>query len=62
MDDESAAMTLQTDAYDDEGRGDELNRELQSLEGPAINHIQQLPNNGYCKMSKPLNQKLRPVR
>ena len=50
MDDESAAMTLQTDAYDDEGRGDELNRELQSLEGPAINHIQQLPKSECCKM------------
>ena len=50
MDDESAAMTLQTDAYDDEGRGDELNRELQSLEGPAIDHIRQLPKSECCKM------------
>ena len=50
MDDESAAMTLQTDAYDDEGRGDDLKMELQSLEGPAIDHIRQLPNIEYCKM------------
>jgi hypothetical protein len=31
-----AALTMQTHAYDDEGRGDDLKRELQSLEGPAI--------------------------
>jgi len=36
MDDESAALRLQTVAYDDKGREDELKRELQRLEGPAI--------------------------
>jgi len=45
MDDESAAMTLQTDAYDDEGRGDELNRELQSWKD-----IRKLPKFECCKM------------
>ena len=35
-DDESAALKLQTDAYDDEGREDEVEMELQSLEGPSI--------------------------
>ena len=36
MNDESAALTMKTHAYDDEGRGDEVEMELQSLEGPAI--------------------------
>ena len=36
MDDESAALRLQTVAYDDEGREDDLKMELQSLEGLAI--------------------------
>ena len=36
MDDESAALRMQTDAYDDEGREDDLKMELQSLEGLAI--------------------------
>ena len=44
MDDKPAAMTLQTDAYDDEGRGDEVKMELLSLEGLAINHLRLLPN------------------
>ena len=35
-DDKSAALRMQTHAYDDEGREDELKRELQRLEGPAI--------------------------
>jgi len=33
---ESAALMMQTDAYDDEGRDDEVEMELQSLEGLAI--------------------------
>ena len=37
MDDESAALRMQTDAYDDEGREDDLKMELQSLEGLTIN-------------------------
>ena len=36
MDDESAALRMQTDAYDDKGRGDDVEMELQSLEGHAI--------------------------
>ena len=36
MDDESAALRLQTVAYDDKGRGDEVEMELQSMEGPGI--------------------------
>ena len=36
MSDESVDGRLQTDAYDDERRGDEVEMELQSLEGPAI--------------------------
>ena len=48
--DVSADVGLQTYAYDDEGREDELKMELQSLEGPAIDHIRQLPNIEYYKM------------
>jgi len=33
---ESAALRMQTDAYDDEGREYDLKMELQSLEGLAI--------------------------
>ena len=40
----SADARLQTHAYDDEGREDEVEMELQTLEGPSINHIRQLPN------------------
>jgi len=39
--DVSADVRLQTYAYDDEGREDEVEMELQSLEGPAIDHIRQ---------------------
>ena len=40
-DDESAALRMQTDAYDDKGRGDEVEMELQLMEGPAIDHKRQ---------------------
>ena len=50
MNDESAALVMQTHAYDDEGRGDDLKRELQSVEGPAIDNLRQLPKFVYCKM------------
>ena len=36
MDDESTDVRLETDAYDDKGRGDEVEMELQSMEGPGI--------------------------
>ena len=48
--DVSADLRLQTYAFDDEGREDEPKMELQSLEGPAIDHIRQLPNIEYYKM------------
>ena len=36
MDEESTDIRLQTDAYDDKGRGDEVEMELQSMEGPGF--------------------------
>ena len=41
--DVSADARLQTYAYDDEGRGDDLKMELQLLEGHTINNLPQSP-------------------
>ena len=53
MSDESVGGRLQTDAYDDKGRGYDLERKLQSLEGrTAIDYRRKMTINHPSKKIK----------
>jgi len=56
--DDAVDERLQIDAYDGVGRGDDLKRELQSLEGPAIDNLRQSSLIGCKNLPMAINQKI----